>query len=183
MLSGSAPVIIILSNAHCNLFSPSCSWNIAHLSLNSLWLNFFHLLARKPNLEKCSIYSSKIFHNFHLSESSFTCPGLRASVSVRRLSYSWKIAYLALNNNHRLTTLLVGDFNTKLCKLGLKIFIQHYTVQATTLTNTKLCKFGLKIFIQHYTKLQHWLTQNYVSLASDLYSLNTNVYVETDFYA
>jgi hypothetical protein len=32
------------------------------------------LLVRKPNLEKCSNYSNKFFHNFHLSESSFTCP-------------------------------------------------------------------------------------------------------------
>jgi len=29
---------------------------------SSLWLNFFHLLARKPNLEKFSIYSNKFFH-------------------------------------------------------------------------------------------------------------------------
>ena len=34
----------------------------------------FHLLARKPNLDKFSIYSNKFFHNFHLSESIFTCP-------------------------------------------------------------------------------------------------------------
>jgi hypothetical protein len=34
---------------------------------------FVHLLARKPNLEeKKSMYSSELFHNFHLSESSFT---------------------------------------------------------------------------------------------------------------
>jgi hypothetical protein len=51
-------------------------------------LNFFHLLAPKPNLEKFSIYSNKFFHNFHLSESSFTCPGLRASGLARRLIFS-----------------------------------------------------------------------------------------------
>jgi len=51
----------------------------------SLCLNFFHVLARKPNLEKCSIYSNKFFHNFHLSESSFTCPGLQASGLAWRL--------------------------------------------------------------------------------------------------
>ena len=28
---------------------------------------FFHLFARKANLEKFSIYSNKFFHNFHLS--------------------------------------------------------------------------------------------------------------------
>ena len=52
----------------------------------SLCINFFHLLvlALKPNLEKCSIYSNKFFHNFHLSESSFTCSGLRASGLARR---------------------------------------------------------------------------------------------------
>jgi hypothetical protein len=42
-------------------------------------LFFFHLLARMPNLKKNYIYSSKFFHNFHLSESSFTFPGLPAS--------------------------------------------------------------------------------------------------------
>jgi superfamily II DNA/RNA helicase len=40
---------------------------------------YFYILARKPNLENIFIYSSKFFHNFHFSESSFTCPGLRAS--------------------------------------------------------------------------------------------------------
>ena len=45
----------------------------------SLCLNFFHLLARKPNLELFSIYSNKFFHNFHLSESSFTYANLRTS--------------------------------------------------------------------------------------------------------
>jgi len=42
---------------------------------HSRYLNFFHLLTRKPNLEKLSIYSSKFFYNFHLSESSFNCFG------------------------------------------------------------------------------------------------------------
>jgi hypothetical protein len=49
----------------------------------SLCLNFFHLLARKPNLEK------KIFISiFHLSESSITCPGLWASGIARKLYFS-----------------------------------------------------------------------------------------------
>ena len=51
----------------------------------SLCLNLYHLLAGKPNLEIFSIYSNKFFHNFHLSESRFTCPGFRASGLVRRL--------------------------------------------------------------------------------------------------
>jgi hypothetical protein len=48
----------------------------------SLW---FHLFARKPNLEKKFIYSNKFFHNFHLSESSYTYPGLQASGLAQRL--------------------------------------------------------------------------------------------------
>jgi hypothetical protein len=43
------------------------------------------VLAWKPNLENCSIYSNKFFHNFHLFKSSFTCPRLRTSVLGRRL--------------------------------------------------------------------------------------------------
>jgi len=51
-----------------------------------------HLLAQKPNLEKLSIYSNKFFHNFHLSESSFTCPGLLAiGVSVKTVICNYKI--------------------------------------------------------------------------------------------
>ena len=48
------------------------------VSQSDIALIFFYLLARKPNLEeKKSIYSNKFFHNFHLYESSFTCPRLR----------------------------------------------------------------------------------------------------------
>ena len=54
-------------------------------SITSFCLNYFHLLARKPNIEKNSIYSNKFFHNFHLSESSFTCPRIRASGLAQRL--------------------------------------------------------------------------------------------------
>ena len=55
-----------------------------HLSL--CIFNFVHVLARKPILEKNSIYSNKLFHNFHLSRSSFTCPGLQASGLAWRLT-------------------------------------------------------------------------------------------------
>ena len=50
-----------------------------------LCFNLFHLLTQKSNLERFSIDSNKFFHNFHLFESSFTCPGLRASGLARRL--------------------------------------------------------------------------------------------------
>ena len=54
---------------------------------------FFHLLARKPKFwKKNSVYSYKLFHNFHLSKSSFTCIGLRASGLARRL-YTLFISY------------------------------------------------------------------------------------------
>jgi hypothetical protein len=55
----------------------------------SLCLNFLHLPARKPNLEKCSSYLNKFFHNFHLSESSITYPGLRASGLAPRLALAF----------------------------------------------------------------------------------------------
>jgi hypothetical protein len=43
-------------------------------------LIFFHLLPRKPNLEKFSIYSNIFFHNSHSSKSSFIFPGQWASL-------------------------------------------------------------------------------------------------------
>ena len=51
-----------------------------NIALNILCLNFFHLLAQKPNLEEFSICLNNFTHNFHLSESSFTCPRLRVKV-------------------------------------------------------------------------------------------------------
>jgi hypothetical protein len=56
-------------------------------AIDSLCLNFFHLLARKPNLENFSIYSNKFFYNFHLSKSRFTCSGLWKSGLARRLHW------------------------------------------------------------------------------------------------
>ena len=58
-------------------------------------LNFFQLHTWKPNLGNFSIYSNKFFHNFHFSESSFTCPWLRASGLARRLlQYLLCVIYL-----------------------------------------------------------------------------------------
>ena len=45
-------------------------------------LNFFTYLPKDQNF---SIYLNKFFHNSHLTKSSFTCPGLWASVLVRIL--------------------------------------------------------------------------------------------------
>jgi hypothetical protein len=55
---------------------------------------FFYLLAGKPNLEKNYIYSSKFLHNSHLSESSFTCPVLRASGLAQRLTSSFGMLFV-----------------------------------------------------------------------------------------
>jgi hypothetical protein len=58
-----------------------------HVSEHSLCLNFFHILAWKPNLEKNYIYSNKFCNNFHLSESSFTFPGASGKwVSVKTVN-------------------------------------------------------------------------------------------------
>jgi hypothetical protein len=64
------------------------SWQlikIYHIFTVCHCLNFFHLLARKPNLEKKTSIYIKFFHNFHLYDSSFTSTWLRASGLVRRL--------------------------------------------------------------------------------------------------
>jgi hypothetical protein len=50
----------------------------------AIWpLEGTHLPEAKFRKKKNYIYSTKFFHNFHLSESSFTCPGLRASGLAR----------------------------------------------------------------------------------------------------
>ena len=54
-------------------------------SITQSCLFFCHLLARKPNLEKISIYSNKFFYIFHLSESSLACLGRRGSGLTQRL--------------------------------------------------------------------------------------------------
>jgi hypothetical protein len=79
-MSSQCTVIVYINS----LWGMKFSWIKLEMKY-SLCLNFSHLLARKPNLEKCSIYSNKFFHNFHLSKSSFTFPGLRASGLAQRL--------------------------------------------------------------------------------------------------
>jgi hypothetical protein len=51
----------------------------------------------KTKLEKFSIYSSKFFHNFHLTESSFTCPRLWASGFCTKIGITQHTGYK--NNN------------------------------------------------------------------------------------
>jgi hypothetical protein len=47
----------------------------------SLCLNFFHLLAWKPTLEKFATYSNKFFHNFHLSQTSGKWVSVKTGIS------------------------------------------------------------------------------------------------------
>ena len=62
------------------------------------FLHFFHQLAWKPNLEEeKKNYSNKFFHNFHLSKSSFTCPGFRANGLAWRLPQVWVQALIRSN--------------------------------------------------------------------------------------
>jgi len=59
------------------------------LSLKLFALNLFTYLPESKFRKEKKIYSNKFFHNFHLSESSFTRPGLQASGLVQRL-FPWK---------------------------------------------------------------------------------------------
>jgi hypothetical protein len=64
------------------------NWFLVHQRNWTEWnseIFFINILISKPNLEKNSIHSNKFFHYFHLSESSFTCPRLRASGLAWRL--------------------------------------------------------------------------------------------------
>jgi uncharacterized membrane protein (UPF0182 family) len=71
-------------------FCKNCIWS--HLLCNmlilkvddNLCLNFFQLVARKPNLERKKLLKQILFH---LSEYSFTCPRLWASGLPRRLRW------------------------------------------------------------------------------------------------
>ena len=81
------------------------------LTFYSLCLNVFHLPARKPNLEKMYIYSNKFFHNFHLSESSFTCPGLRESVLARKLILIYFSRTIGTKHDRDVNTVVVNNLH------------------------------------------------------------------------
>ena len=75
---------IVIKILYCHVGG---SFHVNQIYIYSLYLTFFHLLARKPNLENFSIYSNKFFYNFHLSKSRFTCSGLWKSGLARRLHW------------------------------------------------------------------------------------------------
>jgi hypothetical protein len=116
-----------------------------------IFFTYFSTCPKAKFRKKKSIYSNKFFHNFHLSESSFTCPRLRASgLAQRLLQYSWpivesdvkhhdpnpnswQIAYLALNSNHSLR-----QFNfvaTGLLKTELSLNVQVVIVSIWLLSH------------------------------------------------
>ena len=110
----------------------------------SLGLNIFHLLAWKPNLEKKILF----FHNFHLSESNFTCLGLRASgLAWRRwesewllFNTKWAIFQLCQNKLHSIKWWCLLYFRPTLCFTGIKINGHQGRVRAVELpclTRTK----------------------------------------------
>ena len=81
------------------------------LTSYSLCINVFHLPARKLNLEKMYIYSNKFFHNFHLSESSFTCPGLRESVLARKLILIYFSRTIGTKHDRDVNTVVVNNLH------------------------------------------------------------------------
>ena len=66
-------LLFCVLNLDCNT-STSQNYLMKEIIIQqSLPWKIVHLLAWKQNLEIFSIYLNKVFHNFHLSESSFTC--------------------------------------------------------------------------------------------------------------
>ena len=91
----------------------------------SLYLNFVHLPAPKPNLEGKKNYSNKFFHNFHLSKSSFTCRGFRSCGLARKL-YMYIIYYF-------LFLLVMKTIYIKLCLPYSVVNSLYFTVYASGL--------------------------------------------------
>jgi len=96
-------------NCDTSFYIPSDNKSYLYVCLNSSKVNMnpmapvfalivftYFVFALKSNLEKFSIYSNKFFHNFHLTESSHTCPSLRASGLARRLWQSLDSLHIKL---------------------------------------------------------------------------------------
>jgi len=99
--------------------------------------------------KKKSIYSSKFYHNFYLSKSSFTCPRLRASGLARRLLW-WKfylITDLILLHNIYITMPCFGGHFVALMTsdihvLQMYFYLLHYRLLWTSTTSYVI--FGIK---------------------------------------
>ena len=123
------------------------------------YLNIFHLLAQKPNLEKCSTYSNKFFHNFHLSESSFTCPGLQASELVQRMVFVFVLVF-----NLWEVGLVYTTFNV--IKSLFNLFFNYYFT-FNFFSNKKNLTFGYKLA----------MLEVLIDLISDILSINLHIFV------
>ena len=125
---------------------------------------FFYLFARTPNFENFYIYSNKFFHNFHFSESSFTCPVLRASGLARRLSVYSRLIVTSVNSipmyHHRTTSDL---FTTTFSPYLLRFFTVNYTLRLN-LTILRLNKhrfFKIRLYRKGHTVIDHSERHNF----------------------
>ena len=89
---------------------------------SSLCLNIFHLLARKPNMDKFSICSSKFFHNFHLSESGFISPWVRVGGFVWRLleAFTALLLYSSCKIVWSYEFMFMPRYSSNIAKVGIK---------------------------------------------------------------
>ena len=90
------------------------------------------------------MYSIKLFLNFHLSESSFTCPGLQASGLVQRLFkssvYTGFLFIKGLDRFHYITNMGTGRFGT--CDKELQICLLPIWEQVGLELVTKSYRFA-----------------------------------------
>ena len=100
----------------------------------------FHLLAWKPNLEIFTFYSNKFFHNFHLSEYSFTCLELQASVLAWRLKRGKKFPVPGNMKNNHIYYIMI-------------LFKQFYWLSCCHLTFRKIWYCLIKTRIDRYKRL------------------------------
>ena len=109
--------LLVLSAAWCN-YSKSAS------SLYQSLSQFISPTCPKAKFRKFSIYNyaNKFFHNFHLSESSFTCSGLRSSGLAQRLLYT---SFYAIKFN----SIIITDRQNSL-EYYLKPLSQSITITA-----------------------------------------------------
>ena len=85
-------VIVVHFISLCHINYSTFDFKSSGRSPSSLCINFFHLLAPKPNLEKYLFIQTNSFIFFTCPKSSFTCPRLWASGLARRLSHLQKLA-------------------------------------------------------------------------------------------
>jgi hypothetical protein len=121
-----------------------------------LALIFF--IARKPNLEKFSIYSNKFFHNFHLSKSSFTCPRLWESGLELKKKTNPKI-YMKMSTN----SFTILENLPSVSTFGVK-YLRLHQIQQFDRVKTVVCTYQ--------ETLQNWYLQWDIKLVYILFILH-----------